>query len=90
MLQMQPFALRKTCDNYQWLALHLVHPTDAEVAHVIASAHAWVPDVSAGQRAVNSDRPETARHVALGMQALRSPAEVSPPEEPVTWPSWRP
>jgi len=85
-----PFALRKTCDKYQWLALRMVDPADAEVAHVIAGAHAWVPDVPAGQRAVDSDRTETARHVALGMQALRSPAEVGPPEEPITWPSWMP
>lgn len=84
------FALRKTCDNYQWLALRRVDPADAEVERVIASARAWVPDVSAGQRAVDSDRTETARHVALGEQALRSPAEVSQPEQPVTWPSMRP
>jgi hypothetical protein len=84
------FALRKTCDNYQWLALRMVDPADAEVARLIASAHAWLPDFAGGQRAVDSDRAEVARHVTLGMQALRSPAEVSPPEEPSTWPSWRP
>lgn len=49
------FALRKTCDNYQWLALRLVDPVDAGVARVLASAHAWAPDASAGQRAVDSD-----------------------------------
>jgi hypothetical protein len=84
------FALRKTCGNYQWLALRLVDPGDAEEARIIASAHAWVPDASAGQRAVDSDRTEVARHVTLGMQALRSRAGVSPPEEPTTWPPWRP
>jgi hypothetical protein len=84
------FALRKTCDNYQWLALRMVDPADAGVARLIASAHAWVADASAGQRAVDSDRSEVARHVTLGMQALRSPADVSPPEEPLTWPSSRP
>ena len=50
---------------------------------------AW-PHGAAGQRAVDSDRSEVARHVTLGMQALRSPADVSPPEEPLTWPSARP
>jgi len=84
------FALRKTCDNYQWLALRMVDPADAGVARLIASAHALVPDASAGQRAVDSDRSDVARHVTLGMQALRSPADVSPPEEPLTWPSSRP
>ena len=84
------FALRKTCDNYQWLALRMVDPADAGVARLVASAHAWVPDASAGQRAVDSDRTEVARHVTLGVQALRSPADVAPPEEPSTWPSWRP
>lgn len=84
------FALRKTCDNYQWLALRLVDPADAGVAGVIASAHAWAPDASGGQRAVDSDRTDVARHVTLGMQVLRSPAAVAPPEQPSTWPSWRP
>lgn len=84
------FALRKTCDNYQWVALRLVDPADSEMARVIAGAHAWVPDVSGGQRAVDSDRMEVARHVTMGMQVLRSPAEVAPPEQPSTWPSWRP
>ena len=84
------FALRKTCDNYQWLALRLVDPADGGVARVVASARAWVPDVCAGQSEVDSDRLEVARHVTLGMRALRSPADVSPPEEPSTWPSWRP
>jgi hypothetical protein len=84
------FALRKTCDKYQWLALRLVDPADAGMARVIADAHAWVPDVSAGQRAVDSDRSEVARHVTLGMQTLRWPADRNPPEDPITWPSWRP
>jgi hypothetical protein len=84
------FALRKTCDKYQWLALRLVDPADDGMARVIAQAHAWVPDVSAGQRAVDSDRSEVARHVTLGMQTLRWPADRSAPEEPITWPSWRP
>lgn len=84
------FALRKTCDNYQWVALRLADPADSEVASVVAGAHALVPDASRGQRAVDSDRMEVARHVTLGMQVLRSPAEVAPPEQPSTWPSWRP
>jgi hypothetical protein len=84
------FALRKSCDNYQWLALRMLDPADARVARVIASVHAWKPDAPAGQRAVDSDREDAARHAALGMQALRSPANASPPEEPTTWPSWRP
>lgn len=84
------FALRKTCESYQWVALRLVDPADPEVARVIAGAHALVPDVSGGQRAVDSDRTEVARHVTLGMQVLRSPAEVTPPDQPNTWPSWRP
>jgi hypothetical protein len=80
------FAKRKTCASYQWLALRLVDPADAGTARVIASAQAWEQDASAGQRAVDSDRSEVARHVTLGMQALRWPAEVNPPEEPYTWP----
>jgi hypothetical protein len=84
------FALRKTCDNYQWLALRMIDPADAKVARVIASTQAFVPDVLAGQGAVDSDRMEVARHVTLGMQALRWPVDIRPPEEPSTWPSWRP
>ena len=83
------FALRKTCGNYQWLALRMVDPADPGVARGIASAHAWVPEASAGQRAVDSDRMEVARHVALGERALRSPSDQNPPEEPTTWPPWR-
>ena len=84
------FALRKTCDHYQWLALRFVDAADPGVARLIASAQAWVPDVPGGQRAVDADRTEVARHVTLGMQVLRSPGEVAPPETPSTWPPWRP
>jgi hypothetical protein len=84
------FAVRKTCNRYEWLALRMVDPTDARVAHVIADAHALVPDASAGQRKVDSDRSDVARHVAMGMLALRRPAEVGAPEEPYTWPSLMP
>ena len=85
-----PFALRKTCDPYQWLALRRVDPADAATARLLASAKSWVQDDGAGQRAVDADREEVARHVSLGMQALHSPAEVPAPDIPVTWPSWRP
>lgn len=84
------FALRKTCDKYQWLALRVVDPAEPAVARLVAGAHAWEPDVATGQRAIDSDRAEAARHAMLGMQVLRSPANVSPPEEPTTWPPWGP
>jgi hypothetical protein len=84
------FALRKTCEPYQWLALRAVDPADPGTARVLAGAKAWVPDGGAGQRAVDADRSEVARHVTLGMQALRWPADVGPPDVPITWPPWRP
>ena len=84
------FAVRKTCNKYEWLALHMFGPGDAGMAHVIADTHALVPDATAGQHAVDSDRSEVARHVTLGMRALRSPAEVGAPDEPYTWPSLMP
>ena len=85
-----PFALRKTCDPYQWLALRRADPADAATARLLAGAKSWVQDDGAGQREVDADRGEVARHVSLGMQALRSPAAVPPPDVPVTWPPWRP
>jgi len=63
---------------------------DAGMAHALAETHALVPDASAGQHAVDCDRSEVARHVTMGMRALRRPAEVGAPEEPYTWPSLMP
>jgi hypothetical protein len=84
------FAVRKTCNRYEWLALRMVDPSDAGTAHAIAEAHALVPDAAAGQRAMDSDRSEVARHVTMGIRALRRPGEVGAPEEPYTWPPLMP
>ena len=80
------FAVRKTCASYEWLTLGMVDPADARVARVLGAAHSWLPDASAGQRAIDADRSEVARHVAMGIRALRGPADVSAPDEPYTWP----
>lgn len=67
------FGIRKTCSNYQWLALRSVDPGDADLKHVMASAQAWVPDTAAGQRVVDADRDEVVRHIELGKRKLRRP-----------------
>jgi len=84
------FAVRKTCNKYEWLALQMADPADTGVAHGIAETQALVPDADAGQRAVDSDQSEVARHVTMGMRALRRPADVGAPDEPYTWPSLMP
>jgi len=67
------FGLRKTCSNYQWLALRLVDAGDAEMKRTLVDAQAWVPDTGAGQRVVDADRDEVLRHIELGKRKLRRP-----------------
>lgn len=67
------FGIRKTCSNYQWLALRLVDPGDIEMKRTLADAQAWVPDTPAGQRVVDGDRDEVIRHIELGKRKLRRP-----------------
>jgi hypothetical protein len=67
------FGVRKTCSNYQWIALRLVDADDTEMKRTLAEAQAWVPDTAAGQRVVDSDRGEVTRHIELGKRKLRRP-----------------
>jgi hypothetical protein len=67
------FGLRKSCSNYQWLALRLVDPGDADLKRALPDAQAWVPDTVAGQRVVDAERDEAIRHIELGKRKLRRP-----------------
>jgi hypothetical protein len=67
------FGIRKTCSNYQWLALRAVDPGDADLKQSMATAQAWTPDLAAGQRVVDADRDEVLRHIELGKRKLRRP-----------------
>ena len=67
------FGLRKSCSNYQWLALRLVAAGDPEMKRTLVDAQAWVPDTAAGQRVVDADRDEVLRHIELGKRKLRRP-----------------
>jgi len=67
------FGIRRTCSNYQWLALRLVDPGDADLKLTISGTRAWAPDTAAGQRVVDADRNEVARHIELGKRKLRRP-----------------
>ena len=67
------FGIRRTCSNYQWLALRVVDPGDADLKRTISEARAWAPDTPAGQRVVDAARSEVARHIELGKRKLRRP-----------------
>jgi hypothetical protein len=67
------FGIRKSCSNYQWIALRLVDAGDPEMKRTLAEAQAWVPDTAAGQRVVDADRDEALRHMELGKRKLRRP-----------------
>jgi hypothetical protein len=68
-----PFEIRKSCSQYQWVALRMVAP-GSEAA--LADAATVAPDAAEGQRVVDADHDETARHVGLGMQKLARRAEA--------------
>jgi len=67
------FGIRKTCSNYQWIALRLVDPGDADLKQTMSGAQAWVPDTAGGQRVVDAERDEVIRHMELGKRKLRRP-----------------
>jgi hypothetical protein len=67
------FGIRKTCSNYQWLALRLVDASDPEMTETLKAAQAWIPDMTAGQRVVDAERDEVLRHIELGKRKLRRP-----------------
>jgi hypothetical protein len=65
------YSLRKTCSNYQWLALRLADPDQPGLKRTLADVQAWVPDTPAGQRLVDADRVDALRHIELGKRKLR-------------------
>jgi hypothetical protein len=67
------YSLRKTCSNYQWLALRFADPEQPDLQRTLADAQAWVPDAPAGQRVVDADRVDALRHIELGKRKLRRP-----------------
>jgi hypothetical protein len=67
------FGIRKTCSNYQWLALRLTDSGDPDLKRTLSDAQAWVPDTAAGQRVVDAERDEVVRHIELGKRKLRRP-----------------
>lgn len=67
------FGIRKTCSNYQWLALRVTEPGDPDLKRTMAGAQAWAPDTAAGQRVVDAERDDVFRHIELGKLKLRRP-----------------
>jgi hypothetical protein len=67
------FGIRKTCSNYQWLALRVTAEDDADLKRTMAAAQAWAPDTAAGQRVVDAERDDVIRHIELGKRKLRRP-----------------